>query len=469
MMDSIPRTISDLVETMMAKTPETRPQSMEEVQEALESFLGESVLGHRPVPAPARRLPASAIVAGILILAAGLAALILAVSGMAGGPAPERVALEEADAFAREHPTAFDEIADRYASVASSHPDTDAGREARKARDVYRKRKAESLQRDEKAASDRAEALYRKGDFDEAVKVLDAFRRRVGEGFALSDRFESLRAASEALGANETLSASLRFSEAIGTLESFPEAHADSEFGKDVVRALETARARERVLARASAFLEALRTGNFTQILKYVRKKRGPKEADLLLTAAHVIHANLRVDTLRVTKVTGRGRKVSTQVEGAGRVKAADKPWDLSTATTWIREGDDWVLENQDRGARWIELAVRLRTEGLVRVVRKGDLESARGYFKFIGKLERVSFQKIMRDLHIGSALVDVQGIDLRSFEVDLKKGTVISKGAIRFKMKRGKRETEVPWSPVWVMDGDTFRIFYLPVGGKRK
>jgi len=469
LMDGLPRSVCDLIETMMAKDPADRPQSMEDVQTALEADLGESVLGARPVASRSRTIPLSAAVAGAAILAAGLIFFVLALSGLWNGPTEAEKALELADAFARINATEFREIARKYRSVAEAFPDTLPGADAKKAASSFEKKAEEAILRDEKASADRAETLYRKGDFEGAGRVLASFADSSPKGYEVSRRFRSLRASSKALASDKALSAEMRFEEALGTLGGFPTELGDTEFGLDVEEARKRARARLEVLVRAGEFLKVLRLGQTEKILRFLAKKRRPMEADLLITAARVIHAHIEIEELAVSKITGRGRKLTTHVRGRGTLKGTGKPWDFEEPSEWALEHGIWVLEGQGKGDRWLHLALKLRTEGLTRCVKKGDHEAVRGYVKFAPALERLSMQRLKRALYMSSLLMKVKGIRLHEFKVDLDKGTVATRGVIQLKAKKGNKEHDSPWNPVWVMDEGTFKIFYLPIGGGRR
>jgi hypothetical protein len=236
-----------------------------------------------------------------------------------------------------------------------------------------------------------------------------------------------------------------------------------------VEEARKRALARSEVLVRAGEFLKLLRLGQAEKILRFLSKKRRPMEADLLITAARVIHAHIEIEELAVSKITGRGKKITTHVRGRGTLKGTRKPWDFEEPSEWALEHGIWVLEGQGKGDRWLHVALKIRTEGLSRCVKKGDHEAVRGYVKFVPALERLSMQRLKRELYIGSLLMKVKGIRLHDFKVDLEKGTVATRGVIQLKAKKGNKEHDAPWNPVWVMDEGTFKIFYLPIGGGRR
>ncbi|MHC5079595.1 MAG: serine/threonine protein kinase [Planctomycetota bacterium] len=470
LMDGLPEGVSALVVSMMEKSPQNRPRTMQEVQTALEPFLGETPETARALAPPAKPVPASAILVGGAILATGIVALLLVLFGFGAGRSEAEKAFETAEAFAREHPAELARIAKRYAKVAKDFPDTPQGQAAQTAAKKYGREAEQDRKRDEQAAANRAEALYRKGDIAGASRVLEAFAKKAPKNRKTTQRFASLRAAASLLTKAEPYAKALQFFEAAEVLSAFPSALEATEYGRDVRSREGLERRRAAVKERAEKFMDLLTSGAVNHIPRYLSKKRGIKEDDLLVTAGRVIYQGVKIQKLAIDSVQERGKKILVRVRGKGARKRKGETWTLSETVSWILEGNQWVLEGEGKGDRWLMIAIKIRTEDLIEAI---NAEDDPRILAFLTKPDTPSktvegIQKLfLGGLRWMARVTRLKGVTQDKFEVNHEEGTIFTQGTPIFQTDRGEKRADKPWRFIWEIDEGTFKIRFGK--GRRK
>jgi hypothetical protein len=468
MLDDLPRTINDLIVAMMEKSPADRPPTMEAVRAALGDTAGETEV---TVGAPAvghRRSRPTAVIAGSTLLVLGLAALLVVLFGGRGGSSEAAQAFRKAEAYAREHPASLADIAKTYRKVAKAHPDTPEGREAAKAASSYDKKAKEALAQGAKSAADRGEALYRKRDFPGARKALEGFARKAPKKTDFGDRFRALLGASRALERGASLSEAMQFEEAVEALVPLPGALAETEYGRDVVRARETARARADVLARGERFASIVSTGLVEEIPRFLSRKRESKESELLVTAAKVIHGGVEIENIRILKIAGRGKKITMHFRVQGKRKGSGEPIEFRDSFHWIPEDGTWVLEAGGRADRWITMAMKIRIEEFIKAINAADDARITSFIRQPQKpnaLWRIGMQKFFWELRALTRLmkVKIKEVPLEECKVDYRKGIVTTTGYPVLSSPEGEARSDKIWLVSWMPIGDTFLVIFVP------
>ncbi|GEM_PF-2771871 len=414
--DEIPRELSDLIEAMMEKDPASRPQTMKEVRERVARIGGVPVeAGAAPSPAgkPSRILPGA--LAGAVVLAIGTAALILVLStgGRDGDPRPEET-------------PGGDPRGEETAVMAS------------------------------------AEAFYRKGAFDAASGTLETFAAGLDDDRQPGRAFKALLEASERMDRAGRLKREGRYEEAVRVLEGFPPALAAEDVYADVREATRRAQAEAEVARRARAFVEILQKGETERIADFLSRRRETREMELLTTAARVIFKGIRIESMEIVSVQRTGKTVVVRIRGSGTRRGTGDAWAVEETTEWRREKGRWILGGPRRSTRFIEMAVRLRTEQLIDAINRRDRKTVESFFLSRGKLRFHTFKGVS-DILRGALVKTVESVDLHTFKIDWDHGTVYTEGRQTLRARFGGKQEESDIKALWIPDEGTFKFLYLP------